>query len=254
MTDRIPKHAHRSTTIEQDSSTPRYYQLQEIIRELCASLEPGQPIPPELDLCQMYNVSRTTVRKALDHLTQEGLLYRIHGKGTFVSPPKLRERFVNQCLGFYEDMMSRGVEVRTRVLEQAVIPASKLIAPSLQLAVGSPVIKLVRVRSVGGEPILVSTSVLPYRLFPSLISENLTDTSLYLVLREKYGVQLNYGTRLVETAPCTEEDAELLQIPLATPLLIVSGIMYDSENRPIDCGYSRHRGDRSQVEIEVVAR
>ncbi len=254
MTAQTPKGLRKSATFEQDSSTPRYFQLQEIIRELCASLEVGQPIPSEWDLCQMYAVSRTTVRKALDRLTQEGLLYRIHGKGTFVSPPKLRERFVHQRVGFHEDLVSRGVEVRTRILEQDIIPASKLVAPPLQLAVGNPVIKLVRVRSVGGEPILVSTTFLPYRLFPGLESEDLTDTSLYLVLREKYGVQLGHGTRLVEAAPCTEEEAELLHIPLATPLLVVSSTMYDTEDRPIECGSARHRGDRSQVEIEVVSR
>src|SRR5205807_2418305 len=92
----------KSTILEQDSSVPRYYQLKEIIREQCASWEPGQLIPSELELCQMYSVSRTTVRKALDHLTQEGLLYRIQGKGTFVAPPKLRERFVRQAAGIYE--------------------------------------------------------------------------------------------------------------------------------------------------------
>ena len=60
----------KSTVLEQDSSVPRYHQLKEIIREQCASWEPGQLIPSELELCQMYSVSRTTVRKALDHLTQ----------------------------------------------------------------------------------------------------------------------------------------------------------------------------------------
>src|SRR5215475_4515676 len=128
----------KALALEQESSIPRYSQLMEILRDLCTSLEPGQIVPSELELCQMYAVSRTTVRKALDHLRQEGLLYRIQGKGTFVSPPKLRERFVHQSVGFYEDLVSRGVEVRTQIVEQAVIPASKLVAPRLQLAIGSP--------------------------------------------------------------------------------------------------------------------
>lgn len=136
----------------------------EIIRGLCASLEAGQPIPSEPDLCQMYSVSRTTVRKALDQLTQEGLLYRIQGKGTFVAPPKLHRRFVNQHVGFHEDMLSHDVEVRTRILEQVIIPASKLVAPQLQIVVGSPVVKLVRVCSIDGDPILISTIYLPYRM------------------------------------------------------------------------------------------
>jgi len=242
----------KSPILEQDSSVPRYYQLKEIIREQCASWEPGQLIPSELELCQMYSVSRTTVRKALDHLTQEGLLYRIQGKGTFVAPPKLRERFVHQAAGIYEDMASRGVIVRTQVLEQTVIPASKLVAPELQLVVGSPVIKLVRLRFIGDEPLLISTTFLPYRSFPGLENEDLTAVSLYAVLREKYGIRLGHGTRLVEAEPCSDEEAELLHIAPATPLLVVSGIMYDTEGRPVDCGFARHRGDRSQIEITVI--
>lgn len=244
----------KSTMLEQDSSVPRYYQLKEIIREQCASWEPGQLIPSELELCQMYSVSRTTVRKALDHLTQEGLLYRIQGKGTFVAPPKVRARFVHQIAGIYEDMASRGITVRTQVLEQAVVPASKLVAPELQLVVGSPVIKLVRLRFVGDEPLLVSTTFLPYRSFPGLENEDLTNVSLYAVLREKYGVRLGHGTRFVEAVLCTDEEAELLHIAPATPLLVVSGTMYDTEGRPVEHGFARHRGDRSQIEIAIVSQ
>jgi GntR family transcriptional regulator len=254
MATQSPSSRRKSTVFEQDSSVPRYYQLKEIIREQIASWEPGQLIPSELELCQMYSVSRTTVRKALDHLTQEGLLYRIQGKGTFVAPPKLRERFVQQAAGIYEDMASRGVTIRTQVLDQAVVPASKLVAPELQLVVGSPVLKLVRLRFVGDEPLLVSTSFLPYRSFPGLENEDFTYASLYAVLREKYGVQLGHGTRLVEAVPCTDEEAKLLHIAPTTPLLVVSGIMYDIEGHPVDYGFARHRGDRSQVEIAVVMR
>jgi GntR family transcriptional regulator len=171
-----------------------------------------------------------------------------------VAPPKLRERFVHQASGIYEDMASRGLVLRTRVLEQAIVSASKLVAPELQLVVGSPVVKLVRLRSVNDEPLLISTTFLPYRTFPGLENEDLTDASLYAVLREKYGVQLGHGTRLVEALPCSEEEAKLLCIAPATPLLVVTGTMYDTEGRPIECGFARHRGDRSQIEIAVVAR
>lgn len=244
----------RVTALEQESSTPRYYQLMEILRDLCTSLEPGQIVPSELELCQMYAVSRTTVRKALDHLRQEGLLYRIQGKGTFVSPPKLRERFVHQAAGIYEDMASRGVALRTQVLEQTIIPASKTVASELQLVVGSPVIKLVRLRFVNDEPLVISTTFLPYRSFPGLENEDFTTTSLYVVLREKYGARLGRGTRVIEASPCTDEEAELLGIAPGEPLLVLNGTMCDSEGRPIECGFARHRGDRSQIEIEVFSQ
>lgn len=240
-------------SVEQGPSTPRYYQLIEIIREQCAALEPGQPIPTEQEMCQIYSVSRTTVRKALDYLTQEGILYRIQGKGTFIAPPKLRERFVQQAVGIYEDMSVRGVSLRTHVIEQSIVQSSKVVASELQLVVGNPVIKLIRVRYLDDEPLLISTSFHPYRLFPGLESEDLTSVSLYVVLREKYGTRIGKGTRLVEAVPCSEMDAELLHTIPGSPLLVLTGTMYDTEGHLVEYSFSRHRGDRSQIEIEVVS-
>lgn len=237
---------------EQGPSAPRYHQLIEIIRERCAAEEPGQLIPTEQEMCQIYAVSRTTVRKALDHLTQEGVLYRIQGKGTFVAPPKLRERFVQQAVGIYEDMAVRGVSLRTRVIEQSIVHASKAVASELQLVAGNPVIKLVRVRYLDDEPLLISTSFHPYRLFAGLEQEDLANASLYTILREKYGTSIGKGTRLVEAIPCSEGEAELLHTTPGAPLLVLTGTMYDTEGRLVEYGFTRHRGDRSQIEIEVI--
>src|SRR5258708_12211972 len=129
MSTKSAKAWRKPIAVEQDSSTPRYSQLKEIIREQYASWEAGQPIPSELELCQMYSVSRTTVRKALDHLTQEGLLYRLQGKGTFISPPKLRERFLQQVAGIYDDMASRGRTFPTRFPQQSLVPPTQLAPP-----------------------------------------------------------------------------------------------------------------------------
>lgn len=243
----------KSASIEQGPSTPRYHQLIEIIREQCAGAEPGQPIPTEQELCQMYAVSRTTVRKALDYLTQEGVLYRIQGKGTFIAQPKLRERFVQQAEGIYDDMAARGLVLRTRVLEQSIIQASKTVAAEMQLAVGSPVIKIVRLRYLDDEPFLLSTSYHPYRLFAGLESEDLSSVSLYAVLREKYGTQIGKGTRLVEALPCSEGEAELLHTTPGTPLLVLTGMMYDIAGHLVEYSNARHRGDRSQIEIGVLS-
>lgn len=243
----------QTVSVEQGPSTPRYYQLIEIIREQCAVLEAGQPIPTEQEMCQMYAVSRTTVRKALDYLTQEGVLYRIQGKGTFIAPPKLRERFVQQAVGIFEDMSVRGVALQTRVIEQSIVQASKVVASELQLVAGNPVIKLVRVRSLDDEPLLISTSFHPYRLFPGLESEDLTGVSLYAVLREKYGTQIGKGTRLVEAVLGSEKEAELLHTMPGAPLLVLTGAMYDTEGHLVEYSVTYHRGDRSQIEIEVVS-
>jgi GntR family transcriptional regulator len=246
-------HTWNKLVSELSSSTPRYHQLIEIIREQCAGAEPGQLLPTEQEMCQMYSVSRTTVRKALDHLVQEGMLYRLQGKGTFIAQPKLRERFVQQAVGIYEDMVGRGLSLRTEVLEQSIVQASKKVASELMLVAGNPVIKIVRLRYLDDEPLLLSTSFHPYRFFPGLEDEDLTNVSLYTVLREKFGTRIGKGTRLVEAVPCSDREAELLHTTQGAPLLVLAGTMYDTAGRLVEYGISRHRGDRSQIEIEVVS-
>src|SRR5438046_480421 len=94
-----PDWSLRPPVYKQEPPSPKYYKLKEIIREEYSAWDPGEPIPSEAELCQMHGVSRTTVRKALDDLTNEGLLYRIQGKGTFVAAPRVRERFVLVVFG-----------------------------------------------------------------------------------------------------------------------------------------------------------
>ena len=233
------------------SPTPKYFQLEELLRKQLANWKTNRPIPTEFELCEKYEVSRTTVRKALDDLEREGLLYRVQGIGTFTMPVKLRERFVQRSAGFYEDMVSRGYTVSTRVLEHSVVRASQQVASELQLAAGEKVVKMVRLRLIDNDPILISTSFVSHRRFPDLINDDLTHASLYQLLREKYGVNLTHGTRLVEAASCTPEEARLLHIKPNTPLLVVSGTVFDKEGHPVEHGFARHRGDRSQVEIEI---
>lgn len=232
--------------------TPKYYQLEEILREIIAASGEGHPIPSESELCRIYSMSRTTVRKAIDDLAREGLLYRVQGKGTFVAPLKVRVLFTQRRVGFYEDMSTRGIQVRTRVLEQEVIEASKRVVDELQLDEGEKIIKLVRIRNIDDDPILISTTFLPYRLFPGLESEDLTSVSLYHVMCDKYGFSIGYGTRWVEAQPCSDDDAVHLQIEPTTPLLVVTDVMYDTEGHPLEYGIARQRGDRTQVEISVL--
>ncbi len=252
MSSNLSKTRPRPGRLIRTPHNPKYYQLEETLREQIASWEPDHPIPSELELCKIYSVSKTTVRKALDDLVHEGLLYRVQGVATFVAAPKLRERFAQRTAGFFEDMASRGLDVRTRVLELGVVRPSKHVAAELQLGMGDQVVRLVRLRSIGKQPILISESFVSQRLFPDLGNQDFTNVSLYRLLRDQYNVHLQHGTRLVEVACATEEEARLLHVKPHAPLLVVTGTMYDDTGRPIEHGFARHRGDRSQLELEVL--
>ncbi len=231
---------------------PKYYQLRETLREQIEVLQAGQPIPSENELCLAHDVSRITVRKALNDLIHEGLLYTVQGKGTFVSPHKFRVQWAQETAGFHADMARRGLSVKIRVLEQSLVPSDERVATELSLNLGAPVVKFVRLRYVDDKPFDIATNYLPAQLFPGLEHDDLATASLYALMQSKYGIRLDHGVRLAEAAPCSPEEARLLHIKPTVPLLVIHSTMYDVQGRPVEHGVAKQRGDRAQVEIAVI--
>ncbi len=228
-------------------------QLREVLRKQIASLPPDRLIPSEHQLCAEYGVSRITVRKALADLIHEGLLYTVQGKGTFVAARKFRIEWAHEMAGFHADMARRGLQVKVRVLEQAILPADPHVAEELHLRQGDPVVKIVRLRFVDEQPFDIATNYMPWVVFPGLEKEDLARGSIYALIRTKYRVQIDHGVRLVEAVACPSDDARLLQIKSGAPLLLIRNTMCDAADRPVEYSLIKRRGDRAQLEIAVVA-
>lgn len=243
-----------SAVIDLDSPLPYYHQLKDWLHGQLASgqFEPDQQIPSEADLCQSFQVSRTVVRHCLDDLVNEGLLYRRKGKGTFVVKPKIREGLFQKLTGFYQDMRSRGFEPETEVLEQKRIRAQQAIAEQLGVEPGERLIRLVRLRSIQREPIVIVTTYLPESLCPGLLNEDLSRGSLYSLLEDKYHLEIARGRRTVEAVSATAQDAKLLGIKRGSPLVLLRGVVFLEGGRPLEYSEAKHRGDRSQFEVELV--
>jgi GntR family transcriptional regulator len=244
----------RSYTVNKRSPVPKYYQLRAILRELIRDWSPDQLIPSESELCQTYDVSRTTVRKALDYLIYEGLLYRVQGKGTFVSPQKLQGCYVQDSIGFFEDMEARGLSHRTEVLEQDIIEAGQTLANHLQIQAGEEVFHMTRLQFVEDEILHLAVSHVPQKLCPGLIDEDFTNKSLYRTMQQKYQLKPHHGTRIIEVQYASPNEAKLLKLPHSAPVLVVIGTMYDVNDVPIEYGIAKNRADRSQFQIKVIPR
>lgn len=243
----------RRVTTTNKSAKPKHAQLRETLRAQIETLRPDQPIPSEHELCAQYGVSRITVRKALADLVHEGLLYTVQGKGTFVAARKFRIEWAQEMAGFHADMARRGLQVKVRVLEQAIVPADQHIAEELNLRHGDPVVKIVRLRFVDEQPFDIATNYTPWVVFPGLEDEDLARGSIYALIRTKYHVQIDHGVRLVEAVACPPDDARLLQIKPGAPLLLIHNTMSDANDRPVEYSIIKRRADRAQIEIAVVA-
>ena len=240
--------------IQFDSPIPYYAQLKDILRKRINGGEwpPGHQLPSEAELCLMYGVSRTVVRQALQDLTHEGLVKRRKGKGSFVASRKISEQLVQKLTGFYQDMVEQGHKPITKVLSQQVIPATSEIAGYLDIPAGTPLIEIVRLRSVEDVPIVLVTTYLPYALCPDLINDDLNNQSLYALLESRYQIYVARGRRTIQAVLAEGQEARLLDVAKGAPLFRLDSISSLSDGRGVEYYVAYHRGDRSQFEVELI--
>jgi len=233
---------------------PRYFQLVTILRARIEAGEwqPHEAIPSERQLEVLYSVSRTTVRQAVGLLIRQGLVYQLHGKGTFVSPRKLQKGLV-ELTSFSEDMLQRGLLPGQRILELAEVEAPEQVRQHLEL---SPevrtVTRLERVRTGDGQPIGLQTSYLHLPAGVTLTLEQLQESgSLYAILQEKYNINLVAADETLEVTVATPREALLLEVPAGSPLLLSERVLWTNERRAIEFVKILYRGDRYRYTVRL---
>jgi GntR family transcriptional regulator len=236
-----------------DSPIPYYIQLMEILRGKIQQGDwaPGDQIPGEQDLCELYGISRTVVRQALLELELEGVINRRKGKGTFVSLPKINEGLVQKLTGFYQDMVGQGLKPTTKVLHQAVTPANDKVAQFLGIKPGEKVIDILRLRFINEEPIQLVSTYIPFDICPALANVDLTNRSLYEYLEKEHGIFIARGRRYIEAVLANDSEASLLNIERGAPMILLDSISFAEDDRPVQYYHALHRGDRSRFEVDL---
>jgi GntR family transcriptional regulator len=234
---------------------PYYVQVADHLREEISSgrWTPGELIPSEAGLCEAFGVSRTAIRQALAELVAEGLLHKEKGRGTFVSRPHV-SLGVQETRGFYDEMAERGRPVQTTILLQDTDTIPPALAPELGVAMGSQVVRLQRIRTVGDENLVFVTTYLPLPRFAPIVDLDLTSVSLYAVLAETFGVQARTGRRRIEAVRAADPVTRHLQVPKGTPLLRVTAVNVDKSGDPFEVFEAYYRGDRTAFEVDVATR
>jgi len=241
--------------IVEESNVPLYQQLKNIIKGqiLNGVLKTGEKIPPEIDLCSVYGVSRITVRQAINSLAQEGFLYRKQGKGTYVTSPKLRRR-LPKLYSFSEDMKDLGLKPSSKVIESEIIEADEEVFSLLKLPENNrKVNKVVRVRLANDEPILIERTYIPLFLSPELLLENLENESLYRLFREKYGLVLDHAYETYEVTTVRKNEAEILNCKKNLPAFAIERITFLKTDVPVELTRSIMRGDRVRFTVQLLA-
>jgi GntR family transcriptional regulator len=242
-----------SRTIDPYNALPKYYQLASILRQKIddGEWEPRSPIPSERQLEQLYNISRTTIREAVDHLVRQGFLYREHGRGTFVSPQKLQKGLM-ELTSFSEDLIKRGITPGQVIRDMSwVVPASNILQ-RLELPAGTEVLRIQRIRLGDQVPIGLQTSFIALSREQNITREEMESAgSLYRILQEKYGIIPTEADETLEVTLATPEEARLLQIESGAPLLLNERLLFSQNRTPVEFVKILYRGDRYQYYVRL---
>jgi GntR family transcriptional regulator len=226
---------------------PQYRQIEQALRERISSLQPGERVPSDAELCLEFGVSRMTARHAMERLAEDGLVRREPGRGSFVARPPAHRR-ANRLMTVTHEMTRAGRVPSSRVLIQVLRPSSPSEASSLGIAVHEPVVHLRRLRLADGEPIAIESTVLIGATAPAVMAADLANGSLHETLRQA-GFVLRRGSGTISAAAASGGDARLLAIRPADPLLVEQRVIEDAQGRRIEATESRYAAARYALEV-----
>lgn len=229
---------------------PLHEQLKDAIKLKItnAEIKPGDLLPSERHLIDLYKVSRVTVRQALGALVNEGLLYRQHGKGTFVAPSRF-ERPLARLLGVVEELRLDNLEIEINLLSQGFLPTSEL-PPEVQIFDDKPIFHVTRLITSEAQPLLIDR-----RYFPKTVGQFVQNLDLskdtILVQLELYGFKIVRGTQKISAEQITVENAKLLQCAPGNPVLVAKRTTFVEGDIPIDYSCTLYRADRYEYLVDL---
>jgi GntR family transcriptional regulator len=211
-------------------------------------LKPYDRLPSEKELCEKWQTSRSTVRKAMDQLADREKIFRVPGKGSFVAFPKILHQ-PSHILSFTEKMKAQGLEVETKLILKELIRPSEEIAAALKLVKSARVLKIQRLRIVKGEPMVLQTAFMPANLCENLMKEDLESKSLNRLFQEQCNIRLSRSDIWIEAPIVSKTEKKLLGNPHVPLFLAVVGVTFDQYDQPVRFSRGIFRGDRIRLKI-----
>jgi len=227
---------------------PAYVEIQQAVRRQIQAdqLKPGDPVSSERELARRHGVSLMTARHALAVLEREGVVERRPGAGTFIAPPRIH---FNKLMSYTEQMGSRGLAARTRVILCKIIEDEQEVAARLGLPSASRMVKLERVRYASDEPFAMELCYLRANEFSGLVDAPLARTSLFATLEHEYGVEIAYADEEVDATAAEGRVAQMLNVPSGDPLLRIRQVIYSSKSKPIIYVIGFYKSERHSLFI-----
>ena len=241
----------RLITIDRSSPVPLYFQVARRLQELIESgeLVTGTRLDNEIALADQLGLSRPTVRQAMQHLVDKGLLARKRGVGTQVVNNRVRRQV--ELTSLYDDLERAGRRPGTEVLSCEVVSAPSDVATALAVDVGDDVLAVRRLRYAGDEPLAIMQNHL--LVDSGVTAEGLAERGLYRLL-DAAGVRIRLADQSIGARRATAAEAQLLHEPRGATLLTLQRTAYDDASRPVEYAHHLYRAALYTFEMTVMAR
>ena len=234
--------------IRSDYPEPLWIQAATLIRDQISdgTLKAGSRLPPERELCQRLNISRVTLRKALNNLVEAGVLNASHGRGWYVAKSGARREWPNTLESFSETAARMGLEPQSVVLRAEAVPASIDEAEELSIAPGTDLFHLERIRLLDDVPIALDTTQIAVSLLPDIGKVDFNRVSLYSTL-SAVGLEPARADATLEARGAEATEAEHLRIAVGRPLLVMRQLAFDVADRRLFTSTIKYAGERYRL-------
>lgn len=237
-------------SIDKNSRTPLYLQLMDIlINKINKNMDEHEQLLSEREICDTYDVSRTTVRQALDELEKDGYIYKIHGKGTFVSPKRLNQDLMS-FYSFTEEMKKLGKEPTSEVISFEIAHAGDKVSRVYKVHEDELMYKITRIRKADGIPMMYEVTYLPFNTFEGLTKAQLEEKPMYDVFMNEFNIKLASAEEYFEPILTGKLESIYLEILEGAPSLKIERFTYDN-TKLIEYTVGIARGDKFKYRVQL---
>lgn len=226
--------------IDTNNPVPYHLQIKDILAKEIVNGTYKERIPSERDLMDRFSVSRTTIREAISHLVSEGVLERIHGKGTFISQKPPVHEWLDSLNSLTETVKKMGMVPGSKLLHSGMVKKDRFISEILNV---EQYFTIERLRTADATPIAIERHYYRREIGKRLVEYDLASTTIYDLLEQDLGIEIEEAEQFISSKVVSEEDAMDLDIPPDSNVLCVERLMTDANGETIEYYTSIFRPD-----------
>jgi GntR family transcriptional regulator len=225
----------------------KQFRLADLLRTEISELAVHDPIPGERALAERFGTSRVTIRQALALLQDDGLIYTVHGSGSFVAPPRVVKQM--RLHSFTAEMKQKGLKPTTKLISAKLINDDESVIDDF-VVLSEPAYRIERLRLGNLEPLSLEIAYINQSVAPNLLEEDLTK-SLYHILESKYGQEVFSADEHLTPIVIDQDLAKIMKIPAGSPAIKIQRTGYNVRGEEIERSISIRQGNRWDFKYSI---